>query len=97
MAFVEPLVGGQGVGGGEDLHLVAGMEAFVAAHDTGVDLGADAVVAEVGVDGVGEVEDGAARGQGDGASAGGEDVYLFGVEGFLELFDEVEGALVALL
>ena len=97
LAFGEPLFGGQRVGGGKHLHLVTSVETFVAAHHTGVDFSSDAVVSEVGMDGIGEIEHSAARGQCDGAATRGEDVNLFGIEGFLELLDEVEGTLVALL
>ena len=44
LAFAKPVVGGQRVGSGEHLHLVSGVEAFVAADNTAIELGADAVV-----------------------------------------------------
>lgn len=96
LAFVEPLFRRHGVGGGENLNLVASVKAFVAADDASVDLGTDAVVAEFGVDGVGEVEHRAARRQRDGASPGCEKIDFLGVEGFLELLDEVESTFITL-
>ena len=46
---------------GQDLDDVARAQLVVQRHDVAVDLGADAAVADVGVDGVGEVERGRAR------------------------------------
>ena len=49
--------------GGEDFDLVAIVEHGAQRHDPAVDLGADGLVAKVGVDGIGEVDRGRALGQ----------------------------------
>src|SRR5690606_24553537 len=58
--------------GGDDLHLLAGLQAVVERHDAPVDLGAPAVVADLGVHPVGEVQRRGALGQVHGVAIGGE-------------------------
>ena len=60
----QPVAGGAALAlGGEDLHDVARAQLVVQRDDLAVDLGADAAVADVGVDLVGEVQRGRARRQ----------------------------------
>ena len=68
-----PAVGGLG---GEDLHRVGRVEPGVERHQPPVDLGPDAPVADLGVDGVGEVHRRGVGGEGDDLALGGEDVDL---------------------
>ena len=53
---LEPVLGRRLRRGGDDLDRVAGFEAVLQRDDLAVDLGADAFVADVGVDGVGEIQ-----------------------------------------
>ena len=88
--------------GGEDFDLVAILEDGAQRHHPAVDLGADRLVAEVGVDGIGEVDRGRALGQLDQLAlrSEGEDPVLvhrhpgmleqlFGALGMVEDFDQV--------
>ena len=87
---------------GEDFDLVAILEHGAQRHDAAVDLGADGAVAEVGVDGISEVDRGRALGQLDQLALGreGEDAVLvhrhprvleqlLGRCGMVEDFDQV--------
>ena len=86
----------------EDFDLVAILEHRPQRHDAAVDLGADGAVAEVGVDGVGEIDRGRALGQLDQLALRGEGEdavlvhrhprmleQLFGAFGVVEDFDQV--------
>ena len=88
--------------GGEDFDLVAILEHRPQRHHAAVDLGADGTVAEVGVDGIGEVDRGRALGQLDQLALRreGEDAVLvhrhprmleqlFGTLGMVENLDQV--------
>ena len=71
--------GGVGLGG-EHLDDVAVVEPALERHEAAVDPGADAVVADLGVHGVGEVDRGGPGRQPDELALGGEDVDLAGVD-----------------
>ncbi len=62
--------------GGEDLDDVARLQPVGERDDAAVDLGSDAAVADVGVDGVGEIDRSRARGQALDLALGREDVHL---------------------
>jgi hypothetical protein len=49
--------------GAQDLHLIAILDLGAQRHDAAVDLGADRLVAEIGVHGIGEVDRRRALGQ----------------------------------
>ena len=66
-----------GVLGGEDLHHLAVLQRALEGDELAVDPGADAAVADLGVDGVGEVHGGRADRQVDHVALGGEDEDLF--------------------
>ena len=71
---VEPVAARRAVLAGDDLHLLAGLQAVAERHDASVDLGAAAVVADLGVHPVGEVQRRGAVGQVDGVAVRGEHV-----------------------
>ena len=71
---VQPVAARRAVLAGDDLDLLAGLQAVVERHDAPVDLGAPAVVADLGVHAVGEVQRRGALRQVDGVAVGGEDV-----------------------
>lgn len=71
---VQPVTAGVAVLAGDDLHLLASLQAVVQRHDTAVDLRAAAVVADLGVHAVGEVQWRGAFGQVDGVAVGGEHI-----------------------
>ena len=88
--------------GGEDFDLVAIVEQGAQRDDAAVDLGADGLVAKVGVDRISEIDRGRALGQLDQFALGreGEDAVLvhrhprmleqfLGARGMVEDFDEV--------
>ena len=86
---VEPGGVGAGVGGGDDLDPVAVGELGAQRHEFAVDAAGDAAVADVGVDGVGEVDGGGAARQGEDLAAWGEDEDFVRVEVDLEAFQKV--------
>lgn len=67
---VQPVAARAAVLAGNDLHLLAGLQAVVQRHDAPVDLGATAVVADLGMHPVGEVQRRRALGQVDGVAVG---------------------------
>jgi uncharacterized protein YejL (UPF0352 family) len=67
---VQPVAARRSVLAGDDLDLLAGLQAVVERHDAPVDLGATAVVADLGVHAVGEVQRRRALGQVDGVPSG---------------------------
>src|SRR5690606_28899869 len=71
---VEPVTARRALLAGDDFHLLAGLQAVVERHDAPVDLRAPAVVTDLGVYPVGEIQRGGALGQVDGVAVGGEDV-----------------------
>ena len=81
---------------GQHLDDVAGAQLVVQRHDVAVDLGADAAVADVGVDGVGEVERGRAGGEVLHFALRGEDEDLVLEEVDLQRLEELGRVLLAL-
>ena len=71
---VQPVAARRTVLAGDDLHLLAGLQAVVERHDPPVDLRAPAVVADLGVYPIGEVQRCRALGQVDGMAVRGEDI-----------------------
>lgn len=67
---VQPVTARVAVLAGDDLHLLASLQAVVQRHDTAVDLRAAAVVADLGVHAVGKVQWRGAFGQVDGVAVG---------------------------
>ena len=84
-------------GVGEDLHHVAVLHRGAQRHQLGVDPGAGALVTQLGVHPVGEVERGGAAGEGEDLPLGAEGVDLVGVEVDLERGEEGAGVLDLLL
>ncbi len=72
----------------DDLDDVAVLEARTQGHHLAVDARADALMADVGVDGVGEIDRRRAARQGLHHALRGEGVDLFGVQLDLEVLDE---------
>ncbi|MNQ91013.1 hypothetical protein D3C85_1063770 [compost metagenome] len=72
---VQPVTARGAVLAGDDLDLFTGLQAVVERHDAPVDLGAAAIVADFGVDAVGEVQRRRALRQVDGVTVRGEDVH----------------------
>ncbi len=77
--------------GGEDLDAVARAELGVERHQAPVDPGPDAAVADLGVDGVGEVDRRGTDRQGDDVALGGEDEDLVLLEVELQRLEELGG------
>jgi len=71
---VQPIAARGAVLAGDDFDLFTGLQAVVERHDTPIDLGAPAVVADFGVHAVGKVQRRGALRQVDGVAVGGEDV-----------------------
>lgn len=71
---IEPVAARPALAGGEDLHLLAGLEAVGEWHDAPVDLGATAAMTHLGVHPVGEVDGRGDPRQVDDVAVGGEDV-----------------------
>ncbi|MCY1360926.1 hypothetical protein D9M69_475760 [compost metagenome] len=71
---VQPVTARGAVLAGDDLDLFTGLQAVVERYDAPVDLGATAVVTDLGVYAVGEVQRGRALRQVDGVTVRGEDV-----------------------
>ncbi len=65
---------------GDDLDLLAGLQAVIERHDAPIDLGTPAVVADLSVHAVGEVQRCGALGQIDGMAVGCEDVDAIGFD-----------------
>ena len=76
---------------GEHLHLIAALQLVAQWHELVVHLGADAVRAEHGVDGEGEVEDGRSRRHGLHLTLRREDEYLRCEQVELDGVEEVHG------
>src|SRR5579871_824644 len=76
----QPVAAGLVSGLGEDFNDVAGMKLVAKRHHAAVDLGADASMADFGVNGVGEVDGSRVAGKNHDLSLGGESVNLFGIE-----------------
>src|SRR5665213_447007 len=87
----QPIFAGQVVGLGQNLDYVAVAKRVPELHDTAVDLGADASVPDVGVDGVGEIDGRRAARQCNHAAFGREAVNLFRVEIHLQGGHELTG------
>ena len=85
---VEPVAAGCTVLAGDDLHLLAGVQAVGQRHDAPVDLGAAAVVADLGVHAVGEVQRRGTLGQVDGMAVRGEHVDPVRLDIDLELLGQ---------
>src|SRR4029077_16163195 len=77
--------------GGEDLHAVARAELGVERHQAPVDPGPDAAVADLGVDGVGEIDRGGTDRHGDDVALRGEDEPLVLLEIELQRLEELGG------
>ena len=75
--------------GRHDLHRLAVLEAGPEGDADAVDLGADAAVADPGVDRVGEVEGGGAAGEFDHFALGGEAEHLVGIHLHPDVFEEL--------
>ncbi len=71
---VQPVAARRALLAGDDLHLLAGLQAVVERHDAPVDLRATAVVADLGVHAVGEIQRRGALRQVDGMAVRGEHV-----------------------
>ena len=73
-------VGARAAGGRgcQDLHPVAGFQRGIQGNDLAVDLRADALVADGGVDTVGKVQGSGPLGHGDNISLGGKEEYFLG-------------------
>ena len=84
-------------GGGEDLDDVAVLQLVAQGDHLPVHPGPDALVAHLGVDGVGEVDGGGAAREHLDLTRGGEAVHLLGVEVELEGVQELVGVLDLLL
>lgn len=91
----EPVGFGGLVGGGDDGYLVAVFEEVAEGFVFVVHDAADTFVADVGVDGVGEVEEGGACLEGDEVAFGGEDVDLLVLEVDFHVVEEVDGVVFA--
>ena len=76
---------------GDDLDLVAVPEFGAQRHDLAVDLAADAGVADLGVDGVSEIDRGRAFGQRDRIALGREAEHLVGEHFELGVLEEIFG------
>ena len=76
----EPVAAGLVSGLGDDFDDVAGVEPVAQRDHASVDLGSGAVVADFGVNGVGEVDRGGLARQDQNLPFGGEGVDLFGIE-----------------
>ena len=79
--------------GGEDLDLVAVLQLVAERHEAAVDLGADRRVADLAVDGVGEIDRGGAAGELDELALGREAEDLVLIELELGVLEEVLGIL----
>ena len=80
--------------GGDDLHLVAGLEFLVKLNQLVVHVGGDAVVTDLRVDGVGEVERGGVLGQSDGFALRGEHFDLVAEQIIGEGVHKVDGRII---
>ena len=95
----EPVARGPGVDGlgGEDLHRVTVLQTRVQGHQSAVDACAHGAVANLGVDGVGEVHRGGSRRQCEDITPGGEDVDLVPGHLVAQGVEELGGVLGLLL
>ncbi|RMR10054.1 hypothetical protein ALP92_103717 [Pseudomonas syringae pv. primulae] len=71
---VQPVAARRAVLAGDDLDLLAGLQAVVERDDTAVDLRTTAVMADLGVHPIGEVQRRRVLGQVDSVAVGGEDI-----------------------
>ena len=85
---VQPVAARAAVLAGDDFHLLAGLQAVVERHDAPVDLGATAVVADLGVHTVGEVQRRGPFGQVDGVTVRGEYIDPVGFDIDPQLFGQ---------
>ncbi|MNJ69250.1 hypothetical protein D3C77_655790 [compost metagenome] len=73
---VEPVAAGRpALLAGDDLHLLAGLQGVGERHDPAIDLGAPAVMADLGVHAVGKIKRRGALGQVDGVTVRGEHIH----------------------
>src|SRR5690606_2289711 len=93
----QPVLGGKGVRAGEDLDRVAVLELVAQRHDLAVDLGPDASLADLGVNGVGEIDRRRTLGKVDDVAARREDEDLVGEEVHLHRLEELLRILEVLL
>ncbi len=77
---VQPVAARRALLAGDDFHLLAGLQAVVERHDAPVDLGSAAVMADLGVHAVGEVQRRGALGQVDGVAVRGEHIDPVGLD-----------------
>ena len=82
---------GRAAAAGDDLDLVAVVQLGAQLDHAAVDLGADAAVADLGMDGVGEVDRRGAARQGDQVALGREAEHLVGEHLELGVLEEVLG------
>ena len=87
----QPVAAGLVIFLGDDFDDVAGAQLGAQGRHAAVDLGADAGVADLGVDGVGEIDRRAVGGDDDNLSLGREGVDLVGVEVHLQAGEELVG------
>jgi hypothetical protein len=87
----EPGRVGAGVGGGDDLDLVAVVELGAQRHQLAVDAPGDAAVAHVGMHRVGEVDHRGAAGQREDLALGREGIHLAREEVDLDVLEELAG------
>ena len=85
------------VGRGDDLHDVALAQRGAQRHQLAVDLGAHAVLAHLGVHGVGEVDGRGVLGQRLDVALGREDVHFVGEEIDAHAVEELGGVVGVLL
>src|SRR5580658_4554684 len=89
----QPILAGQVAGLGHNLDDVAIAQRIAQRHDTAVDLGAHAGLADIGVNGVSEIDGGGVARQHDHFTARGESVDFLGVKVHLEGGHELAGVL----
>src|ERR1039457_3585697 len=93
----QPILAGQVAGLGHDLDDVAIAQRIAQRHDAAVDLGAHAGLADIGVNGVGEIDGGGVARQHDHLAARREGVDLLRVKVHLEGGHELGGVLHVVL
>ena len=88
---IEPGGVGFGVFGGDDFHRIAGFELGTQRHHGVVDAGGDGFVADVGMDGIGEVYGCGTFGQGEDFAFRGKDVDFVGEQVDFDVFQKFDG------
>ncbi len=83
--------GGGAAAGGEDFDLIAILQGVAQGHQAAIDARPDASIADLGMDGVGEIDRGGAARQLDQLAFGGEAENLILVEFKLGVFEELIG------